>query len=40
MTDVAFSEGWLPRNDRGWKPLPQELNLFSDKMALCAMARY
>jgi hypothetical protein len=24
MTDVAFSEGWLPRFYRGWKPLPQQ----------------
>ena len=23
VTAVAFSEGWLPRRYRGWKPLPQ-----------------
>jgi hypothetical protein len=40
MTDAAFSEGWLPRFYRGWKPLPQGTNLLADKVALRTMTRY
>jgi hypothetical protein len=39
MTDVALSEGWLPRFYRGWKPLPQQTNFLANKMAPSAMTR-
>jgi hypothetical protein len=31
--------GILPRNDRGWKPLPQKQDLLDDKGALRAVNR-
>jgi hypothetical protein len=30
----------LPRNDRGWKPLPQKQDLLDDKVALRTMNRF
>jgi hypothetical protein len=39
VTAVAFSEGWLPRFYRGWKPLPQRTSFLSDKVAPGAMTR-
>jgi hypothetical protein len=36
---VALSEGWLPRYDRGSKPLPQKTKFVTDKEALPAITR-
>jgi hypothetical protein len=39
MGTVAFGEGLLPRDDPGWKPLPQEQFFVIDRMAPDAEVR-